>query len=448
MPTNRLWNSLTFTNVPAGDTVSAPHGLINNNGKKVPDWGWLDKAGFTPSADDTNVSVTNDTAGPLTVHVLVCAIHTSIRVLGGDANLSPKPFWVVGSQGSSGSSSPSNLVVWTEAKTWAQVYAEIQALSGPVICLVENNFAGHTMTAEGGGAPTDLTRVQFQGLTPAVYYAAPVNAANIQIEDGFILGLDADGVAVLNGLNVNFFSETTTTSPVGATPFALMLDGGSLTAGVAPFAAAVTRLVAVLSNGATIGDGSVVTIKLDDNGSHDMTTSTGAKIAANAFDSTGGAVAINVITDGSIVIESGAFTTVTPTYAIQGQAGSMALSFGNQSISTASTLRYLDPGYNQGIAGTVLIGFRAPCNGLLHRLAVQFNAADVASENVKCEVYVNNANTGISVDLPADAVGGGTDLTHTALVEEGDLISIAVTRTDVLIAGVLQIAAVVELFGI
>lgn len=102
--TNRLWNVLTFTNVAAGATVSAPH-LLNDNGRLlVPDWGWANNPDFTPSADDTNVTVTNNSAALSTVEVLVCAIHSIIRVLGGTniPNLSPKPYWLVGAGGTSG----------------------------------------------------------------------------------------------------------------------------------------------------------------------------------------------------------------------------------------------------------------------------------------------------------------------------------------------------------
>lgn len=445
MSTNRLWNSLTFTNVADGATVALPHGLTSNGKALVPDFGWLDKGDFTPTADATNVSVTNNTGGVTTVHVLVCAIHSVARVFGGSANLSPKPFWVVGSQGlSSTSSTSSNLVTWTAAKTWTEVYAEIQALNGPVICLVEALSTARVMTAEGGGAPTDLTNVQFLSIVTASWHDTPSNPANVDLEDGFVLGLDADGVAVLNGVNVNFFAFSTTTPIVDGTPFALTLNGGQFAGGAAA-AVGVTRLVASLSNEASVGASGATIILAD--GSHNITLQTGARVANDAIVGEG-TTPITIWTDGSCSLSPSSFTDVALDFQIQGQAGSMALSFGNQSVSTAVTQRYLDPGYNQGTAGTALIGVRAPVTGLLHRLAVQLNAADAAAQSIKCDIFVDDASTGLQVILPANAVGGGIDLDHTFLVFAGQIISAVVTRTDVLTSGNIKIAAVVELFPV
>lgn len=99
MANNRLWNVLAFTNVAAGGSVALPHLLQNNSDAKIPDYGWINNAVFTATADDTNVTVTNNSGAIATVQVLVCSIHSLIRVFGGTSvpNLIPQPYWIIGS---------------------------------------------------------------------------------------------------------------------------------------------------------------------------------------------------------------------------------------------------------------------------------------------------------------------------------------------------------------
>lgn len=101
---NRLWNVLTFTNVAAGATVALPH-LLNNNGQALkPDFEWGNNPNFDIDADTTNATVTNNAGTAQTIEVLVCSIHTIIRVFGGTSipNLSPKPYVLVGGGQSGG----------------------------------------------------------------------------------------------------------------------------------------------------------------------------------------------------------------------------------------------------------------------------------------------------------------------------------------------------------
>jgi len=100
---NRLWSCLTFTNVAAGATVAQAHNLNVNGAGRVPDFGWVDDSSFTPSADATNVTVTNTAASAQTVHVMVVLIHSVFRELGGAiADMTPKPYWLVGGSGGGG----------------------------------------------------------------------------------------------------------------------------------------------------------------------------------------------------------------------------------------------------------------------------------------------------------------------------------------------------------
>lgn len=120
-----------------------------------------------------------------------------------------------------------NLVVWTSAKTWAQVYTEILALTGPVICLVEPGVGGadRTMTAQGGGAPTEIGRVQFWSISQ--YNGLSPNPVQINVQAGFILGgTDTNGVATLLSRNISWNFQNTAPITALDTPVYLQFEGG------------------------------------------------------------------------------------------------------------------------------------------------------------------------------------------------------------------------------
>jgi hypothetical protein len=81
--TTRLKNTVKFSGVAPGETVAAPH-LLNLFGslKVAPDWCLPDRAGFTVTADDTNVYATNDTAAASDLAVLCGYWHSTDRVFG------------------------------------------------------------------------------------------------------------------------------------------------------------------------------------------------------------------------------------------------------------------------------------------------------------------------------------------------------------------------------
>lgn len=97
----QLKNIVRFVNVAAGAQASLPHGLaISPPGggdlPQVPDILIPSRAGFTVTADATNVTVTNTTAGPLSVDVLAEHWHSVERAFGDAAveDLVPQPFVV------------------------------------------------------------------------------------------------------------------------------------------------------------------------------------------------------------------------------------------------------------------------------------------------------------------------------------------------------------------
>jgi hypothetical protein len=96
----RLIQVLAFPNVGASATVTQNHDININGASKRPDFIAADAAGFTVTATDTQVSVTNNNAAPASVNVWLELKHTIPRELGGLANLTPQPF--VASPGGSG----------------------------------------------------------------------------------------------------------------------------------------------------------------------------------------------------------------------------------------------------------------------------------------------------------------------------------------------------------
>jgi hypothetical protein len=97
----QLKNIVRFVNVAAGATVALPHGLaISPPGggelPQVPDICLPSGPGFQITADAINVTVTNETAGVLSIDVLVEHWHSLEREFGNVAvtDLVPQPFVV------------------------------------------------------------------------------------------------------------------------------------------------------------------------------------------------------------------------------------------------------------------------------------------------------------------------------------------------------------------
>lgn len=97
----QLKNIVSFENVAVGDTVALPHHLRwsppgGGDLPQIPDVCIPSRGGFTVHADDTNVTVTNNTSAPRSVDVYALVWHTFERAFGDQAvlELSPRPFVV------------------------------------------------------------------------------------------------------------------------------------------------------------------------------------------------------------------------------------------------------------------------------------------------------------------------------------------------------------------
>lgn len=239
----RIHQVLTFNAVPASGQATLAHDIRWNSRHVKPDWVIPQNgngAWTLVACTETSITIQNDEAAPANFTFWLLSHHSITREFGNVATqfLSPLPF-ALGGGGGGGGGSTSNLVVWDTTKTWAAVYLEIQALTGPVICLVEADPAvadgARTMTAEGGGAPTDISDVWFVAGSPN-YDSGNGNAlaVKVDVDDGFVLGtippaagLTAD-LAVLRSKNIDWHVPANSAPWVVDADVRLFLEGGSL----------------------------------------------------------------------------------------------------------------------------------------------------------------------------------------------------------------------------
>lgn len=190
---------------------------------------------------------------------------------------------------------PAAVVSWTAAKSWAQVYAEIQAVSGPVLCLVED--AGvRTMTKEAAGT-TNLWRVQFMSIGLSRLHVGEVH---IQTQAGLTLGGDGAGIVRFQSQNVRWTLDATLgpLCAAPATPIAISMAGGQLDhLGAYAFETADFR--AAFSEGCiVIGTGGIALVRLTADASQ-IHCSTWSRLVTSVFASTTGVRSIGVTADWS-----------------------------------------------------------------------------------------------------------------------------------------------------
>lgn len=78
-----------------------------------------------------------------------------------------------------------SVVTWKVGDTWATAYAQLQAITGPKICLVEYDPTGDRAMTARAGDPTDLNEVIFLGTSCATRQDG--EGVTIAVEDGFRL---------------------------------------------------------------------------------------------------------------------------------------------------------------------------------------------------------------------------------------------------------------------
>lgn len=124
-------------------------------------------------------------------------------------------------------------------------------------------------------------------------------------------------------------------------------------------------------------------------------------------------------------------TATTPTWvAISGSAAASKaiLTWGDDSIATSMTTRYLTPGFDDGQAETTETAFRIPFACTLKNLRIRARVAGSGAATLTYTLVVNGTPSSLTVSM-SNTSQDGSDLVNTVAVSAGDLISIRVTKS-------------------
>lgn len=112
---------------------------------------------------------------------------------------------------------------------------------------------------------------------------------------------------------------------------------------------------------------------------------------------------------------------------VRAAATSALLHFGNTSVASSTTTRYLAPGYAVSLAPTVVVQYRVPFSGTLKNLRIVHNGPAGNGNPIVYTLRVNAVAQALQVSLFSTA-SSGVDSTHSVVVAAGDLIDIEVTK--------------------
>ena len=119
------------------------------------------------------------------------------------------------------------------------------------------------------------------------------------------------------------------------------------------------------------------------------------------------------------------------------------LMWGNASIGTSTTLRYLSPSYDPNAASTANPhDFRAPRAGTLRNLRVR-QVAGTGAANLTYTLRVNGVNTALACTF-ANNTTDGSDLANSVSIAAGGLLSFTVTKAASVTTSPVDVIATVE----
>ncbi len=123
---------------------------------------------------------------------------------------------------------------------------------------------------------------------------------------------------------------------------------------------------------------------------------------------------------------------------------SAVLSWGNFSIGTTISARYLTPGFGDTIAPTSPTQFRIPRAGMVKNLYVHHNVTGGGTINITYTVRKNGVNQTVSTIVSADAADG-SDTSNSFSVVAGDLLDVVITKASAITTSPVNVVASVEL---
>ncbi len=120
--------------------------------------------------------------------------------------------------------------------------------------------------------------------------------------------------------------------------------------------------------------------------------------------------------------------------------------YGANNISAGADTRYLTPGYDTTTAGLTAIGWIATRPGTMKNMRVRHNAAAGNGNNVVYTLVVNGVASTLTVTLATNAVGNGSDTTHSVSIAAGDRIEVTAAKAATIGSGTQVVMLSIE-FG-
>lgn len=200
--------------------------------------------------------------------------------------------------------------VWTVAKTWAAIYAEMLAVPGPKICLVEFDGAAGGRTVTNTGVPQDLNNVFFWGMAGAMTGTSMF----ITVNAGFTLaGTVQFGrtSAFFRSKDISWtFNAGNIFDPVGSGYVEFDIDGGALIQGTSTPIVTGRVILNGRNRAAIQATGANGMFACDDNGSSVVLLGGSNLSAAPVFKGTGANI-VSTWADASSHWPASAFSSVT-----------------------------------------------------------------------------------------------------------------------------------------
>jgi len=285
--------------------------------------------------------------------------------------------------------------------------------------LVKNEATGanngiYTVTSVGAvGAPWSLTRA-----IDADVSADVTSGLYCFVEEGTV---NANAGYVLTTANPIVLNTT-------ALSFSQFTGAGAITAG-----AGLTKTGNTL-NVIANADGSI-TVNADD-------IQVGI-LATDAQHGTrgGGTLHANVIAAGAAGFMTGADKTKLD--GLPTTPKTDTLIWGNDTIGTSTTARFLVPGYSETQAPVVAPQFRVPTAGTIRNLRVRQNTAGTGASNITYTLRKNGTGTAVTCTV-SNTANDGSDLANSFTVAAGDLLDLTITKSAGLSSSPVDVLASVE----
>ena len=148
---------------------------------------------------------------------------------------------------------------------------------------------------------------------------------------------------------------------------------------------------------------------------------------------------VNVLQAGDVawsIADTCLYTCITPTTGVavwrclattDQLTGGGQLSWGNETIASSTTPRYLEPWFSGGLAPTTPIQFEVTRAGTLRSMYVRHNNPGGSGAVITYTLRVNGIATALTVAL-ASTSATGSDLANSVVVAAGDTVDIEVTK--------------------